>query len=121
MIVDAQEKVVALDWVYSNADGQLSHQHRLQQPYGNTPLDQVTEPLAVSWLEEQLQNTPEEFDAAIAKRKAEVEYAAQLVPFKANPTGAPTKIEVGDGASALPAPEKELEASTQPAKRSRKK
>ena len=57
MIVDGQEKVIAMDWVYSNADGQLSHQHRLLAPYGDTPLDQVTEEVAVGWLEEQLQNT----------------------------------------------------------------
>ena len=51
-----------MNWVYSNDDGQLSNQHRLLAPYGDTPLDQVTEEVAVSWLEEQLQNTAEELD-----------------------------------------------------------
>ena len=117
MIVDGQEKVVALNWAYSNADGTLSNQHKLSEPYGTTPLHQVTEQIAVSWLEEQLQNTPEEFDAAIAKRKAEVAYAETLVPYEAHPSSAPTRI-VPEPA---PEPEAEPEASTMPAKRTRKK
>ena len=28
MIVDGAEKVVVLDWVYANADGQMSRKHR---------------------------------------------------------------------------------------------
>ena len=92
MIVDGQEKVIAMDWVYSNADGQLSNQHRMFAPYGDTPLAQVTEEVAVSWLEEQLQNTAEELDEAIARRKAEVEYAKTLVPYEANSKAAPTRI-----------------------------
>ena len=92
MIVDGQEKVIAMDWVYSNADGQLSHQHRLLAPYGDTPLDQVTEEVAVGWLEEQLQNTPEEFDQAIANRKAQVEYQQTFVAYETNSKAAPTRI-----------------------------
>ena len=92
MIVDGQQKVISLNWVYSNDDGQLSSQHRLLEPYGDTPLNQVTEEVAISWLEEQLKNTPEEFDEAIAQRKAEVEYQQTLVPYEANSKAAPTKI-----------------------------
>ena len=116
MIVDGSEKVVALNWAYSNADGTLSNQHKLAEPYGTTPLHQVTEEIAVGWLEEQLQNTSEEFDAAISKRKAEVAYAESLVPYAAHPMAAPTKIEVPE-----PEVEPEPEASTMPAKRSSKK
>ena len=114
MIVDDQEKVVALNWAYSNADGTLSNQHKLAKPYGDAPLNTVTEEVAVGWLEEQLGNTAEEFDAAIAKRKAEVAYAETLVPYQANSKAAPTKIEPAE-------PEPELEASTMPAKRTSKK
>ena len=125
MIVDSQEKVVALNWAYSNADGTLSNQHKLLEPYGTTPLHQVTEELAVSWLEEQLQNTPEEFDAAISKRKAEVAYAQSLMPYQANPSAAPTRIVPEPAPAPEPAPEPEAEpepeASTMPAKRTRKK
>ena len=92
MIVDGQQRVIALDWVYSNPDGQLSHQHRLLEPYGDTPLNEVTEEVAIGWLELQIKNTPEEFDAAIARRKAEIEYAQTLVPYEANSKAAPTRI-----------------------------
>ena len=123
MIVDSQEKVVALNWAYSNADGTLSNQHKLLEPYGTTPLHQVTEELAVSWLEEQLQNTPEEFDAAISKRKAEVSYAQSLMPYQANPSAAPTRIVPEPAPEPAPEPEAkpEPEASTMPAKRLNKK
>jgi len=92
MIVDGSEKVVALNWVYSNKDGQLSNQHKLSVPYGDTPLSEVTEEVAVKWLKEQLQNTTEEFDAAIAARKAEYEYAQSLVAYEANSGSAPTRV-----------------------------
>ena len=105
MIVDGNQKVVALNWAYSNPDGTLSNQHKLLEPYGSTPINQVTEALAISWLEEQLQNTTEEFDAAIAKRKQETEYAETLVPY------------VTDGAGAFQvyvAPEPEVEVAPMP-------
>ena len=116
MIVDGQEKVIALNWAYSNADGTLSNQHKLAKPYGDAPLNTVTEEVAVSWLEEQLGNPAEEFDAAIAKRKAEIDYSQTLVPYQANSKAAPTKIE-----PVQPEVEAEPEASTLPAKRERKK
>tara|TARA_B100001094_G_C18090925_1_gene750375 strand:+ start:883 stop:1284 length:402 start_codon:yes stop_codon:yes gene_type:complete len=98
MIVDNVGSVVALDWVYNNEDGQMSHQWRLQEPYGDTPLEQVTETVAVGWLEEQLPNTAEDFDKAIAARKEEVEYAATLKPY--------VKTESGNF-EAVPEPEPE--------------
>jgi hypothetical protein len=91
MIVDGDENVVALNWAYSNADGTLSNQLKLAQPYGKVALAKVDEKLAVSWLEDQLQNTPEEFDAAIAKRKADSEYAQTLKPYVKTESG---KFEV---------------------------
>ena len=91
MIVDGDSKVVALNWAYSNADGTLSNQHKLLEPYGKVALSEVTEEVAIGWLEEQLQNTPEEFDAAIAKRKADTEYAQTLKPYVKTESG---KFEV---------------------------
>ena len=113
MIVDGEQNVVALNWAYSNADGTLSNQLKLATPYGDVALPAVTQELAVSWLEEQLQNTAAEFDAAIAKRKQETEYAQTLVPY------------VSDGAGAFqvyvePEPEPELEAAVMPAGRKAK-
>ena len=93
MIVDGEENVVALNWAYSNADGTLSNQLKLATPYGDVALAAVTEEVAISWLEEQLQNTPEEFDAAIAKRKQETEYAATLVAYDNDGAGAFQVVE----------------------------
>jgi len=93
MIVDGDQNVVALDWTYSNADGTLSNQLKLATPYGDVALPAVTQELAVSWLEEQLQNTAAEFDAAIAKRKADTEYAATLVAYENNGAGAFQVVE----------------------------
>ena len=88
MIVDGAQNVVALNWAYSNADGTLSNQLKLATPYGDVALTAVTQTLAISWLEEQLGNTAEEFDAAIAQRKADTEYAATLVAYNDDGAGA---------------------------------
>ena len=88
MIVDGDNNVVALNWAYSNADGTLSNQLKLATPYGDVDLSAVTQAVAVSWLEEQLHNTAAEFDAAIANRKAETEYAATLVSYSNDGAGA---------------------------------
>ena len=88
MIVDGAQNVVALNWAYSNADGTLSNQLKLATPYGDVALTAVTQTLAISWLEEQLGNTAEEFDAAIAQRKADTEYAATLVAYNNDGAGA---------------------------------
>ena len=88
MIVDGDQNVVALNWAYSNPDGTLSNQLKLATPYGDVDLAAVTQEVAVSWLEEQLQNTAEEFDAAIAKRKTQTEYAATLVSYSNDGAGA---------------------------------
>ena len=88
MVVDGDQNVVALNWAYSNADGTLSNQLKLATPYGDVLLVSVTETVAIGWLEEQLQNTAAEFDAAIAKRKEETEYAATFVAYDNDGTGA---------------------------------
>jgi hypothetical protein len=92
MIADADQNVVALNWSYSTADGTLSNQHILQKPYGETPFGDVTEGMAVEWLELQLENTSVEFAAAIAERKAAAEYEKTLEPYTPNPSGPPTPV-----------------------------
>ena len=69
MIVNGDSKVVALDWVYANADGSLGNQLKLAEPYGDVPLAKVTSDIASEWLTDQLQNEPAEFDAELARRK----------------------------------------------------
>ena len=88
MIVDGNEKVVALNWTYSNVDGALSNQLKLAVPYGDISLAAVTEEVAIGWLEEQLKNTREDFDAAIAKHKEERDYAETLVAYNNDGAGA---------------------------------
>ena len=117
MIVDSNQNVVALDWAYSNADGTLSNQHKLAEPYGDVPLAQVTEEVAIGWLD-QLQNTPAEFDAAISKRKQETEYAATLVPYVSDGAGA---FQVYVAPEPEPQPEPELETAAMPSGRKAKK
>jgi len=111
MIVDGDQNVIALNWAYSNADGTLSNQFKLAKPYGTTPLRDVTSEVAVEWLTEQLQNTPEQFDAAIAQRKAESEYEKTWEPYAPHPDGPPTPIT-------MPVPDEEISA---PAAKSTKK
>ena len=87
LIADPKGVVVALNWVYTNADGSVSNQLRLAEPSETAemiPFADVTEVVAITWLEEQLGNTAEEFDAAIAQRKAEQEYADSLSAFVNN-------------------------------------
>ena len=91
MIVDSDQNIVALDWSYTNPDGTLSNQHRLLEPYGGTALDAITEELAITWLTEQLGNTSEDFDAAIAQRKAQSDYTQTLVAYEPH-TGAPPTL-----------------------------
>ena len=92
MIVDSSNTVVGLQWTYSNADGSLGGEHKLLEPHGNTPLIDVTEEVAIGWLEEQLQNTPEEFDAHLAKNKEHAEYVETLVPYEVHSGSAPSRV-----------------------------
>ena len=73
---DANDDIVSIDWQYSNADGTLSNTHVLATPAGDFAVAEVTQATLVSWLEDQLQNTAAEFDAAIANAKAQSEYQA---------------------------------------------
>ena len=93
MIVDSNDKVVAVDWAFTNNDGVLFNQWKLAEPYGDTALAEVTEEKAVEWLEAQLPNTAEELSAAISARKAQVDYEATLSAYAANAGGPPTKVE----------------------------
>ena len=108
MIVDADEQVVALDWVYKNQDGQLSNQHALRKPYGDKPLTEVTTPVALEWLKEQLGNTAEDFDAAIAQYKQQQEYSEGLRVYTTNLRSAPTKVEPEE-VGTMPAESDELQ------------
>ena len=92
IVSDTADKVVALCWSYENADGKLSNQWKLAQPYGDTPLKDCTEAILVKWLEEQIPNTAEDFDKQIANAKAQQEFNETLKPYTPHPDGPPTPI-----------------------------
>ena len=92
IVSDAADKVIALNWSYENADGKLSNQWKLSQPYGDVPLKDCTESILVGWLEEQLPNTTAEFDRQIANAKAQQEFNETLKPYTPHSDGPPTPV-----------------------------
>ena len=92
IVSDTADKVVALNWAYENADGKLSNQWKLAQPYGDTPLKDCTEAVLVKWLEEQLPNTTEDFDKQIADVKARQAFNETLKPYTPHDDGPPTPV-----------------------------
>ena len=92
IVSDTADKVVALNWSYENADGKLSNQWKLAQPYGDTPLKDCTEAVLVKWLEEQLPNTTEDFDKQIAAVKARQAFNETLKPYTPHNDGPPTPV-----------------------------
>ena len=115
IIVDADNNVVALDWVYKNKDGQLSNQHMLKKPYGDKPLEEVTTAVALKWLSDQLGNTAEEFDKAIADYKTQKEYEQGLSAYTTGLRSAPQKIEpVKEEEKIEEEVKQDLEVSTMP-------
>ena len=109
MIVDSDDKVVALNWEFTNADGQVRNQLVLRQPFGGTALKDVTKEKALDWLEDQLESTAGDLTKAIADHKAKLDYEASLSAYTANSGKAPTKVaaqasaETGEAAEELPA------------------
>lgn len=78
---DANNKVVSVDWQYSNDDGAINNTHVLATPAGDFLLEAVTEGVLISWLNDQLENTEADFDAAIAAAKAQYEYESGFTRY----------------------------------------
>ena len=91
-VCDTTQKVIALNWSYENADGKLSSQWKLSQPYGDTPLNDCTDAVLLSWLQEQLPNTTAEFDRQLAAEKEAKEFDETLKGYTPHPDGPPTPI-----------------------------
>ena len=81
-VADANDDIVSVDWVYTNADGAISNTHVLATPAGDFAVAEVTQATLVSWVEDQLQNTAAEFDAALANAKAQSEYQAGFKKYE---------------------------------------
>ena len=92
IVSDTADKVVALNWSYENADGKLSNQWKLAQPYGDTPLKDCTQAVLVKWLEEQIPNTAADFDKQIADVKARQAFNETLKPYTPHNDGPPTPV-----------------------------
>ena len=81
-VADANDDIVSVDWVYTNVDGAISNNLVLATPAGDVSRSEVTQTILVSWVEDQLQNTVAEFDAAIANAKAQAEYQSSFVQYE---------------------------------------
>ena len=81
-VADANNDIVSVDWVYTNADGAISNTHVLATPAGDFAVAEVSQATLVNWVEEQLQNTAAEFDTAIANAKAQAEYQAGFKKYE---------------------------------------
>jgi hypothetical protein len=94
LISDPSGVVVALDWTYTNSDGTLSNQLKLAAPDAEStlPFSEVTQAKTLEWLEAQLGNTADEFDAAITATKARQDYANALVAYASNDAGSFTAV-----------------------------
>ena len=109
MTVNSDEKVIAMSWVYQNDVGKLARQHKMLEPYGGDPLSSVTTEKALGWLNEQLTNTSEEFDALIAQRQEAIEHEESLSEYTTHRATAPTKVVPEPEVEPEPEPEPELE------------
>ena len=92
IVCDTTQKVVALNWAYENADGKLSNQWKLSEPYGDTPLNDCTDAVLLGWLQEQLPNTTAEFDRQISAAKEAKEFEETLKGYTPHPDGPPTPV-----------------------------
>lgn len=108
-VADPAGNIASVHWTYSNADGSISNTLDLAQPAGDVPRDSVTGDVLASWVEAQIQNTPAEFDAAIARAKQQHDYQASLQEYVAEPDG--TFDVVKPPEEAAPAPTKETAGS----------
>ena len=77
--VQNEGTVIDCRWTYTTADGSVGGKHVLATPAGTAPATDLTEEVLVGWLVAQLPNISEEFDAQIAREKAEREAAETLV------------------------------------------
>ena len=83
LVADAEGHAIALDWSFETEDGRVGNRWKLLLPYGPKPLEEVTEEVALGWLEAQLPNSAEEFTAYLRdkaeQRAAEAGYSDYIV------------------------------------------
>ena len=80
-IADSKETIITANWAYTNDDGRIANRIVFAQPAGDTPLSEVTPEVISEWVEDQLENSTEDFDKAIANAKANSEYQSQCKQY----------------------------------------
>ena len=87
------DKVVAIDWTYTNAKGQRDNRWPLDRPYGNTPLRDCTTEVLIGWLEEQFpEGTTAGLDRLIDEDIAREAEKASESSYMPHPDGPPTPV-----------------------------
>ena len=92
MIVSGGDKVVALDWAYTNEVGSVCNYYNLPEPYGDVPLSDCTQELMLEWLTAGEGMDASTYDAYISRRKQMEEEQAAISEYKPQPKAAPTKV-----------------------------
>ena len=104
VVTSEGDKVVAVDWTYSNDDGKRSNRWKLEQPYGDVPLKDCTEGVLLGWLNEQWpEGTIASLDRVIAEDKARREFEATESNYQPHDAGPPTPVTM-PAPVAMPAP-----------------
>ena len=73
-VADVGQSVISVNWNYTNDDGKIANTLVLATPAGTVRLQDLTQEVLVGWLEDQLENTPEELDQVIANAKQQYEF-----------------------------------------------
>ena len=79
---DPSKQIISVDWKYTTNDGWLSNTLKLATPAGNEALENITEDVLISWVEEQLPNTAQELSDFLAEQAARVEAESQYVKYE---------------------------------------
>ena len=92
--VSNADKVVAINWTYDNGKGQRGSTWKLEQPYGDTPLEDCTETVLIGWLEEQFpEGTTADLDRVIDEDNARREQEASIGTYTVSADAAPHLVE----------------------------
>lgn len=81
-VADSNDKVVSIDWAYTNPVGTITNTHVLSTPAGEHAFDEITQETLVGWLTEQLESSTEDLDKALDNFKAQLEYQASLKVYE---------------------------------------
>ena len=97
--VNAAAEVVSADWTYTHANGEaLGGTHTFATPPGSVALGTITKATAIGWLAAQIQNTTDEFDAALVAKKAAKDAEAGCTYYGFNDNGTTLNLD-GDPAT----------------------